>query len=74
MKRSKKLIALHIAKKGNTTKSPHHLKALRLAGLAHLSLETHGERHYAARIEAINELNSLLHNFVESESGEMTLE
>ena len=52
----------------------HHLKTLRLAGLVHLSLETHGERHYAARNEAINELNSLLHNFVESESGEMTLE
>ena len=52
----------------------HHLKALRLAGLVHLSLETHGEGHYAARIEAINELNSLLHNFVESESGEKILE
>jgi DNA-binding transcriptional ArsR family regulator len=52
----------------------HHLKALRLAGLVHLSLETHGERHYAARIEAINELDSLLHNFVESESGKMILE
>jgi len=52
----------------------HHLKSLRLAGLVHLSLESHDERHYAARIEAINELNFLLYNFVESESGEKTLE
>ena len=43
----------------------HHLKTLRLAGLVHLSLDMHSERHYAARLEAIEELHSNLNRFLE---------
>ena len=42
----------------------HHLSALRLAGLVHLSLEAEGERHYTARQEGIDDLFRGLHEFL----------
>ncbi len=45
----------------------HHLRTLRLAGLVHLSLDINTEGHYAARLEAIDELNSILKKFLECE-------
>jgi DNA-binding transcriptional ArsR family regulator len=45
----------------------HHLNALRLAGLVHLTLESHAERRYTARLEAIQEIFSLLNEFLAGE-------
>jgi len=45
----------------------HHLNALRLAGLVHLTLESHAERRYTARLEAIREIFSLLDEFLAGE-------
>ena len=42
----------------------HHLNTLRLAGLVRLTLETKGERHYAARLEALNSMGSSLKEFL----------
>ena len=45
----------------------HHLKTLRLAGLVHLSIELNSEGHYAARLEAVEELNKNLDKFLKCE-------
>jgi DNA-binding transcriptional ArsR family regulator len=45
----------------------HHLNALRLAGLVHLTLESHAERRYTARLEAVREIFSLLDEFLAGE-------
>ena len=45
----------------------HHLNALRLAGFVHLTLESHAERRYTARLEAIREIFSLLEEFLAGE-------
>jgi DNA-binding transcriptional ArsR family regulator/uncharacterized protein (DUF2267 family) len=45
----------------------HHLNALRLAGLVHLTLESQAERRYTARLEAIREMYSLLDEFLAGE-------
>jgi len=42
----------------------HHLKALRLAGLVHITLEEHIERRYEARLESIQGLCSLIEDFL----------
>jgi DNA-binding transcriptional ArsR family regulator len=44
----------------------HHLNALRLAGLVHLTLEGEGERMYQARQEAIDGTFSTLKEFLEA--------
>lgn len=44
----------------------HHLNALRLAGLVHLTLEPNEERRYAARLEAIRSIFDHLQGFLES--------
>jgi DNA-binding transcriptional ArsR family regulator len=46
----------------------HHLNALRLAGLVYLTVETEGERHYAARLEAAAATFAHLQAFLEEES------
>lgn len=43
----------------------HHLKALRLAGLVHLSLEPGGEKRYAARTEMVRGTFDNLQDFLE---------
>ncbi len=43
----------------------HHLTALRLAGLVHLTLDERGEKHYAARKEAIQSSFTHLMDFVD---------
>ena len=50
----------------------HHLSALRLAGLVHLSLEAEGERHYTARQEGIDDLCRGLHKFLVSQGEDQT--
>lgn len=44
----------------------HHLSALRLAGLVHVSLESSGERCYAARLEAIQSMCATLESYLSS--------
>jgi DNA-binding transcriptional ArsR family regulator len=46
----------------------HHLSALRLAGLVHLSLDESGEKRYAARLEAISASCAQLVDFLTQES------
>jgi DNA-binding transcriptional ArsR family regulator len=48
----------------------HHLSALRLAGLVHLSLDASGEKRYAARMEAIQASCAHLVEFLTQESRE----
>jgi DNA-binding transcriptional ArsR family regulator len=48
----------------------HHLSALRLAGLVHLSLGASGEKRYAARMEAIQASCAHLVEFLTQESRE----
>lgn len=45
----------------------HHLNTLRLAGLVRLTLESKGERHYAARLEALTNMDASLKEFLESD-------
>ncbi len=45
----------------------HHLNALRLAGLVHLTLEESGERRYAMREETINSTFEVLKNFLDQD-------
>lgn len=45
----------------------HHLNALRLAGLVHLTLVAQVEKRYTARMEAIQEMCSLIEEFLESD-------
>jgi DNA-binding transcriptional ArsR family regulator len=47
----------------------HHLNALRLAGLVHLTLEVGGERRYAMRRESVAATFGILNDFLE-EKGE----
>lgn len=47
----------------------HHLNALRLAGLVHLSLDKHGEKRYAIRPESVGDTFSLLRNFLSIEDS-----
>ena len=42
----------------------HHLNALRLAGLVHLTVESGGEKQYAMRTEMVNETCDNLQNFL----------
>ena len=44
----------------------HHLNAMRLAGLVHLTLEGEGEKMYQARLEAVRETFSSLNEFLET--------
>jgi DNA-binding transcriptional ArsR family regulator len=48
----------------------HHLSALRLAGLVHITLEAGDERHYTARQEAIDGLQEQIKAFLVSEMDE----
>ncbi|MGW8249817.1 MAG: ArsR/SmtB family transcription factor, partial [Anaerolineales bacterium] len=48
----------------------HHLSALRLAGLVHVSLETSGEKMYASRMEAIRSTCDALEKYLLSGSGD----
>jgi DNA-binding transcriptional ArsR family regulator len=48
----------------------HHLSALRLAGLVHLSLDSSGEKRYAARMEAIHTSCAQLVEFLTQASRE----
>jgi len=48
----------------------HHLSVLRLAGLVYLTLDEKNERHYAARIDAIDETFDSLKNFLVDDSNE----
>jgi DNA-binding transcriptional ArsR family regulator len=48
----------------------HHLTALRLAGLVHLTLTPDRERRYAARLEGIQSTFSSLNEFLEARSEE----
>ncbi|MEW5867928.1 MAG: metalloregulator ArsR/SmtB family transcription factor [Chloroflexota bacterium] len=48
----------------------HHLSALRLAGLVHLTLGPRGERDYSARLEAVYALRQQLQEFLEDEGQE----
>ena len=52
----------------------HHLKALRLAGLVHLSFDLQAEGHYAARLEAITELYTHLMNYLINSSMDEAIE
>jgi DNA-binding transcriptional ArsR family regulator len=45
----------------------HHLNTLRLAGLVHLTLDAHTEKRYAARLEAVQGMFSLLDEFLQAE-------
>lgn len=47
----------------------HHLNALRLAGLVEITLHADGERGYALRREALNDVLSLLVEFLTPEQG-----
>ncbi len=49
----------------------HHLKTLRLAGMVHVSLETGGEKRYAARLEALDSTLENLKAFLSDESNEI---
>jgi DNA-binding transcriptional ArsR family regulator len=49
----------------------HHLSALRLAGLVHLSLDESGEKRYTARMEAIRASCAQLIDFLYQESQEI---
>lgn len=48
----------------------HHLSALRLAGLVHLTLDAKGEKHYSARQEAIQSSFANLMDFISRSGGE----
>lgn len=48
----------------------HHLSAMRLAGLVHVSLEASGDKVYACRMEAIQSTCNALKNYLLSGSGE----
>jgi DNA-binding transcriptional ArsR family regulator len=48
----------------------HHLSALRLAGLVHITLEEHAERRYTARMEAMLGLNDLIKEFLQYKERE----
>ena len=48
----------------------HHLNTLRLAGLVRLTLEAKGEKHYAARLEALNSMDASLRGFLTSDQEE----
>jgi DNA-binding transcriptional ArsR family regulator len=48
----------------------HHLRAMRLAGLVHVSLEASGEKVYACRIEAIRSTCDALEKYLLRGSGE----
>lgn len=45
----------------------HHLRALRLAGLVHLTVVTKQETNYTARLESINELCDRINSFLQSD-------
>lgn len=45
----------------------HHLRALRLAGLVHLTLESGRKVHYAARSEAVDNIFTILQDFLEQD-------
>jgi len=45
----------------------HHLNALRLAGLVHLSLDKQGEKRYAIRPERVADTFAVLQNFLSTE-------
>lgn len=47
----------------------HHLTALRMAGLVHVTLEGGGEKQYAARLEAIQSMCGALENYLKSGSS-----
>ncbi len=48
----------------------HHLSALRLAGLVHLTLNSHEEKRYAARLEAIDAIFASLKEYLEDIQAE----
>jgi DNA-binding transcriptional ArsR family regulator len=48
----------------------HHLSALRLAGLVHVTLESGSEKCYAARLEAIQSIFTTLENYLVTGSDE----
>jgi len=48
----------------------HHLSALRLAGLVHLTLQASGEKRYAARLEAIDRTFSNLNAYLKDHIDE----
>jgi DNA-binding transcriptional ArsR family regulator len=48
----------------------HHMSALRLAGLVHLSLDETGEKCYTARLEAVQASYAQLIDFLYQESQE----
>lgn len=48
----------------------HHLNALRLAGLVHLTLEVGGERRYAMRRESVAATFDILNDFLVEKDGE----
>jgi DNA-binding transcriptional ArsR family regulator len=48
----------------------HHLRALRLAGLVHLTLQAGEEKRYAARLEAIDRTSSNLHTYLKENIDE----
>jgi DNA-binding transcriptional ArsR family regulator len=45
----------------------HHLSALRLAGLVHITVDVHTERRYSARLEAVQAMVALLEKFLQNE-------
>jgi hypothetical protein len=45
----------------------HHLNALRLAGLVHLTLDKQGEKRYAIRPERVADTFIILKNFLSLE-------
>src|SRR5688572_7113403 len=45
----------------------HHLRALRLAGLVHLTLEAGRKVHYTARPEAVTTMAAALQNFLKAD-------
>jgi DNA-binding transcriptional ArsR family regulator len=47
----------------------HHLHALRVAGLLNLTLETSGEKRYAARKEAVGEIFKHISDFLEEDQN-----
>jgi DNA-binding transcriptional ArsR family regulator len=48
----------------------HHLKELRLAGLVQVTFQAEGEKHYALRHNAVNEMQPILEDFL---SGDLPL-
>jgi DNA-binding transcriptional ArsR family regulator len=48
----------------------HHLTALRMAGLVHVTLEAGGEKLYAARLEAIRNIGNTLEKYLSSGGAE----